>query len=430
MNIRTGPSLSNPVLVTVPNGTQVTVVDGPVDSEGYSFWEIRLSNGATGWVVEDVDDNNERLPTLIRDPGMVYGPMQAFYFSSGIGDAACSAAPDSGILVQTPEGASELTVSANEVTIELGSTVYLQAQAQDNMVINVLEGQARVTALGQTQTAVSGTQVQVGLDANLRPAQVPTAPQAFDPALLVTLPVNLLPRPITQGTGTALVVTGKAWQFERGDGTIVAQQIFLLPDGTISGYSHPNESRWGLENNGQTLVFYNENGVASTRFTSVQTVEGRLVLTGQYLFGATAAATHVLRELPPIPSTRPPVDATPVLGTGDVQVTLTWDNNSDLDLYVTEPNGNVISYSNAYSDTTGQLDVNSNFPCGQNLYSVENVYWPSGYAPSGAYYVTVHEVGWCGENTAANWTLIVRVDGRIVLETTGTGTSRRFVFKR
>jgi hypothetical protein len=416
--------------VTLSDGTQVTVVDGPVDNEGYSFWKIRLSNGATGWVVEDVDDNNERLPTLVRDPGMFYGPMQAFYFSSGIGDAACSAAPDSGILIQTPEGASELTLSANEVSMELGSTVYLQAQAQDNLTINVLEGQARVTALGQTQTALAGTRVQVRLDANLRPAQVPTAPQPFDPTLMTTLPVNLLPRPIMEDISTSLEVTGKIWRLERGDGTVVAPQVILLPDGTISGHSDPNEVRWGLEDNGQTLVFYNTHGIASTRFTSVQIVEGRLVLTGQSLFSATAGITYVLRELPPVPSTRPPVATTPVLGTGDVQVTLTWDNNSDLDLYVTEPNGTVISFLDRYSDTNGQLDVDANFPCGQNLYYVENVFWPPGYAPSGTYNVTVYEVDTCGENASANWTLTVRVDGRIVLETTGAGTSRTFAFRR
>lgn len=430
MNIRTGPSLNDSVLVTLANGTQVTVVDGPVDNGGYRFWEIRLANGATGWVVEDVDDNNERLPTLVRDPGMFYGPMQAFYFSSGIGDAACATAPDSGILIQTPEGASELTVSANEVTIELGSTVYMQAQAQDNMVISVLEGQARVSALGQTQTALSGTQIQVGMNANLRPTQVPTAPQPFDPALLTTLPVNLLPRPIMPDTGTSLDVTGKIWQFERSDGTIIAPQIILLPDGSISGHTDPNEVRWGLEDSGQTLVFYNSHGITSTRFTSAQLEQGRLVLTGQSQFSTTAVSTYILRELPPILDTQAPTNLAPVLGTGDVQVTLTWDNNSDLDLYVTEPNGNVISHTNRYSDTNGQLDVDSNYPCGQNLHSVENVYWPTGYAPSGPYYVSINEWSRCDESVAANWTLVVRVDGRIVLELTGSGDSRQFAFKR
>ena len=34
--------------------------------------------------------------------------MQAFYFRSGIGDAPCAEAPNSGILIQTPEGRQAL----------------------------------------------------------------------------------------------------------------------------------------------------------------------------------------------------------------------------------------------------------------------------------------------------------------------------------
>lgn len=36
--------------------------------------------------------------------------------------------------------------------------------------------------------------------------------------------------------------------------------------------------------------------------------------------------------------------------TGDVQVTLTWNNTADLDLYVTEPNGETIYYGNRQSE--------------------------------------------------------------------------------
>jgi len=44
-------------------------------------------------------------------------PMQAFYFNSGIGDAPCAEAPDSGILVQTPEGEAQIEFSVNNVQI-------------------------------------------------------------------------------------------------------------------------------------------------------------------------------------------------------------------------------------------------------------------------------------------------------------------------
>jgi len=49
-------------------------------------------------------------------------------------------------------------------------------------------------------------------------------------------------------------LTDRVWQFGRGDGAVIAGGIRLRPGGKIEGYSHYNESRWGLE--GNTLVFY------------------------------------------------------------------------------------------------------------------------------------------------------------------------------
>ncbi len=328
LRVRSGPGTSYDVLGGLPDGTQVTVLEGPNSSGGYNWWRVRSGGGTTGWVVEDVDDNNERLATLVRDAGIFDGPMQAFYFQSGIGDAACAAAPDSGILVQTPEGVGELSMSTNEVDIAFGSTVYMQAKAGGDMWLSVIEGHARITTFGVTQTALAGTRVRVPIDDNLRPTQAPTAPIPYDPADLSALPLSLLPRQVSLPTG---------------------QTVTTTPEVT--------------------------------------------------------------------------------LGTGDVQVTLRWDNRSDLDLYVTEPNGIQIYHGNRLSDTGGQLDVDANYPCGENLNYVENIFWPTGYAPTGSYQVWVREFDRCGENVAANWSLVVLVNGRVALETSGSGNSSEFTFR-
>jgi hypothetical protein len=123
----------------------------------------------------------------------------------------------------------------------------------------------------------------------------------------------------------------------------------------------------------------------------------------------------------------PPMTATPVLGTGAVQVTLNWDNQADMDLSVVEPNGQTISYGNRQSSTGGQLDVDSNYPCGSNLFSVENIFWPTTGAPSGTYRVMVNEYSQCDDG-AANWTLTVRVNGQVVLTQQGTGGQSEFTF--
>jgi hypothetical protein len=53
-------------------------------------------------------------------------PLQAFYLRTGIGAPACEEAPESGLLVQTPEGVEEVLFNINGVDVSLGSTVLFQ----------------------------------------------------------------------------------------------------------------------------------------------------------------------------------------------------------------------------------------------------------------------------------------------------------------
>jgi hypothetical protein len=116
--------------------------------------------------------------------------MQAFYFTSGIGDAPCAEAPDSGILIQTPKGVGEIRLRANNVDIRLGSTVYLQATPGDAMSVSVIEGHATLTAEGQTQIVPSGAVGRVPLDANGVASGSPEYPQPYDFQRLQHLPVT------------------------------------------------------------------------------------------------------------------------------------------------------------------------------------------------------------------------------------------------
>jgi hypothetical protein len=97
----------------------------------------------------------------------------------------------------------------------------------------------------------------------------------------------------------------------------------------------------------------------------------------------------------------PGPDPEPELGTGDVQVTLRWESSADLDLHVIEPDGTEIWYqAPGPSSTGGQLDVDSNVGCEQEA-SVENIFWPTGDAPSGRYTIEVtgYQVDDCGSGS-------------------------------
>ncbi len=122
--------------------------------------------------------------------------IRAFYFRSGFNDAPCQEAPASGMLVQTPEGASKVSFHINEVDIRLGSTAFMQAEAGREMAVSVVEGEAEVTAQGVTRTVPAGSKTRVPLDANLQAAGAPAEPEPYDAVALRPLPVSALERPV------------------------------------------------------------------------------------------------------------------------------------------------------------------------------------------------------------------------------------------
>lgn len=91
---------------------------------------------------------------------------------------------------------------------------------------------------------------------------------------------------------------------------------------------------------------------------------------------------------------------TPELGTGDIQVTLRWTTTDDLDLAVTDPNGEVVAYYNPSVPSGGQLDVDANAGCsGQTNSPIENIFWPPSEAPQGNYSIAVNLYSRCTQST-------------------------------
>jgi hypothetical protein len=73
---------------------------------------------------------------------------------------------------------------------------------------------------------------------------------------------------------------------------------------------------------------------------------------------------------------------------GEVQVSLAWDDYNDLDLHLFCPSGERIYFNNKRSDCGGELDVDMNVQPVSNT-PVENVVW-RGNAPLGTYKIGVH----------------------------------------
>lgn len=81
-------------------------------------------------------------------------------------------------------------------------------------------------------------------------------------------------------------------------------------------------------------------------------------------------------------------------GTGDIQVTLTWNSICDLDLWVTDPQGETINWGNPFSSSGGYLDYDNTFG-----YGPENVFWAEGMAIQGSYDIKVDYYGGIGTST-------------------------------
>lgn len=186
------------IITAISQGTSVEVLGRTEVSDWLliRFPEVaQLSERTIGWVsleVLRINGDTSTLPVydaeIIRSDesavanlqaGGALPPMTAFYFTSGIGDSPCATVPDSGILLQTPQGASTVQFTVNEVNITLGSSAFL-TMGQGFMEVTVIDGKAVVSTPQGSQLVPGGTQTTIALSEDGRtPTQTPTDPQPY-----------------------------------------------------------------------------------------------------------------------------------------------------------------------------------------------------------------------------------------------------------
>jgi RHS repeat-associated protein len=96
-------------------------------------------------------------------------------------------------------------------------------------------------------------------------------------------------------------------------------------------------------------------------------------------------------------------DPLPILGGGDIQVTLRWRSQDDLDLAVTASNGERVDYTNRSVPSGGALDRDTNAACQDPTTSraVENIFWPDQSASVGSYIAEVNLFQRCENSTGS-----------------------------
>lgn len=250
LNVRGGPSTNNAVIGSVSSGDVVTAIGR---NEAGDWLQVLLSEDVEdlGWLyapLVTVDGDLLSLPvvgstndTPVEAPEAP-GPLQAFYFQTGISNAACREAPN-GLMIQTPEGAGEIALVMNEVTFNLGSTAYLRLD-EDELLATVLEGNARI----ETE---QGTDDYVPAGAQLRITDAETIIEPFNEEEVNALPIGLLDREIQIRNALKNICEAEnpisARQVDVSNTTLVGQNTpwYFLPAGTSLTLENTGGTRKG-----------------------------------------------------------------------------------------------------------------------------------------------------------------------------------------
>ena len=195
VNVVETPTIDGALLSVLDAGMTV-VADGQL-ADG-SWLRVRLPEGGTGWLeTAQVAADGDLAMLVVGEPGEpVFGPMQAFYFRSGISDSACAEAPESGVMIQTPEGAGRITVNVNGIDLNLGSTAYIRTRPENQIGLSLIEGSGIAEVDGFVQYIPSGAWITVPTDEDGIADGPPNSPQPYNNDKMASLPVELLDREV------------------------------------------------------------------------------------------------------------------------------------------------------------------------------------------------------------------------------------------
>ncbi|MBI5670570.1 MAG: SH3 domain-containing protein [Chloroflexi bacterium] len=182
-NIRSGPAVNTNVLTSVPAGGALTVTGRSDDG----LWLAVTVNNLSGWISTDLATtacDPASLPVrTAADTARVYGPMQAFYFTTGAGSVRCNQLPPSSLVIQSPKGIN-VRLNANGLDISLGSTVALRATPGQSMQVATLSGKAVTREGEQLQVIPAGfaAEIDLGGDDGLTPVGEVSEPEPLEEA--------------------------------------------------------------------------------------------------------------------------------------------------------------------------------------------------------------------------------------------------------
>jgi hypothetical protein len=105
------------------------------------------------------------------------------------------------------------------------------------------------------------------------------------------------------------------------------------------------------------------------------------------------------------------------VGTGQLQVSLSWDQANDVDLHLIEPDEEEIYYGADYSSNGGVLDLDSNPGCYIDGVQNENItYSEENTLEAGTYIVRVDLYDGCDVTAQTNYIVTARLNGQLIAQ--------------
>lgn len=186
LNIRQTPETDGEIVDRI--AINQTLVANGIDEEG-NWLRVEIPNtDLLGWASAEVVTSATALETLaVVDIDTPYlRPFELFSIETGEA-TFCDGALQSGVLLQTPNTFTDVTLTINDVDIALSATTFLQAQGQV-LTINVLDGYVEVNESIPAIYVPAGAQTMVDLRTGVASAAIP-----YDIGVLRGLPINNLP---------------------------------------------------------------------------------------------------------------------------------------------------------------------------------------------------------------------------------------------
>jgi len=131
---RTSPSDTSNTIARVRVGT--ALLADALNADG--TWLRVVVDDFPAWIRRDATNSPSGLNNLPAITSPIQSPMQAFYFTTGVGTIGCAEAPNT-ITIKSPENLT-VDLSVNGVDIRIGSTITLRNSAPNELSFTVQEG--------------------------------------------------------------------------------------------------------------------------------------------------------------------------------------------------------------------------------------------------------------------------------------------------